>query len=99
MSKTTDSAVSRGSSVARVVATLLTAAGLLALRAGRRLIAWSALAIVVYTLVLTPLSVDNAGQFSPILYLLWVVGTSIALSRRSSVPAPGPVAAAAAQQA
>ncbi|HJQ51273.1 MAG TPA: hypothetical protein VJ838_12240 [Gaiellaceae bacterium] len=80
-------------------ATLLTAASLLALRAGRRPIAWSALAIVVYTLVLTPLSVDNAGQFSQILYLLWVVATSIALARRSSVPAPGPVAAAAAQQA
>jgi hypothetical protein len=80
-------------------ATLLAAAGLLALRAGRRLIAWSALAIVVYTLVLTPLSVDNAGQFSQILYLLWVVATSIALARRSSVPAPAPVAAAAAQQA
>ena len=80
-------------------ATLLTAAGVLALRAGRRLIASSALAIVVYTLVLTPISVDNAGQFSQILYLLWVVGTSIALSRRTSVPAPGSVAAAAAQQA
>jgi hypothetical protein len=80
-------------------ATLLTAAGLLALRAGRRMIAWSALAIVVYTLVLTPLSVDNAGQFSQILYLLWVVATSIALARRSSVHAPRPVATAAAQHA
>jgi hypothetical protein len=79
-------------------ATLLTAAGLLALRAGRRLIALSALAIVAYTLVLTPLSVDNAGQFSQILYLLWVLGTSIALARRSSVPAPRRVAAAATQQ-
>jgi hypothetical protein len=72
-------------------ATLLTAAGLLALRAGRRLIAWSALAIVLYTLVLTPLSLDNAGQFSQILYLMWVVGTSVALARRSSVLARGRV--------
>lgn len=78
-------------------ATLLSAAGLLALRAGRRVIAWSALAIVVYTLALTPLSVDNAGQFSQILYLLWVAGTSIALARRR--PAPVPVVVAAAQQA
>jgi hypothetical protein len=80
-------------------ATLLTAAGLLALRTGRRTIAWSALAIVVYTLVLTPLSVDNAGQFSQILFLLWIVATSIALARRSPVPARGAVAAPAAQQA
>ena len=78
-------------------ATLLTAAGLLALRNGLRLIAWSALAIVAYTLVLTPLSVDNAGQFSQLLYLLWIAGTSITLSRRSAVAASGPVTAAAAQ--
>jgi hypothetical protein len=76
-------------------ATLLTAAGLLALGSGRRAIAWSAFAIVVYTLVLTPLSVDNAGQFSQILYLLWVVATSVALARRSPAPAPTPVAATA----
>jgi hypothetical protein len=80
-------------------ATLLAAAGLLALRSRRRMIAWSALAIVVYTLVLTPLSVDNAGQFSQILYLLWVAATSIALTRRRSVPAPGRVAPAAVHQA
>jgi hypothetical protein len=78
-------------------ATLLTAAALLALQSGRRVIGWSALAIVAYTLVLTPLSVDNAGQFSQLLYLLWVVATSIALARRSTVPARGRVAAAAAQ--
>ena len=80
-------------------ATLLTAAGLLALRAGRRLIAWSALTIVLYTLVLTPFSVDNAGQFSQIFYLLWIAGTSIALSRKRSVRAPKPVTVATAQQA
>jgi hypothetical protein len=80
-------------------ATLLSAAGLLALRARRRIIAWCALGIVAYTLVLTPLSVDNAGQFSQILYLLWVAGTSIALARRSPRPAHQPVATAATQQA
>ena len=79
-------------------ATLLTAAGLLAIYARRRVVAWSALGIVVYTLVLTPLSVDNAGQFSQILFLFWVAGTSIALARRPAL-AQGRVAAAAAQHA
>jgi len=62
-------------------ATLLAASGLLALRAGRRAIGWSAVAIVAYTLVLTPLSFDGAGQFSQLLYLAWVVVTSIVLGR------------------
>jgi hypothetical protein len=69
-------------------ATLLAAAGLLALRAGRPAIGWSALAIVAYTLVLTPVSVDGAGQFSQLLYLLWVAVTSIALARGHRDPAP-----------
>jgi hypothetical protein len=68
-------------------ATLLTAAGLLALRKGRRAIAWSALAIVAYTIVLTPLSVDNAGQFSQLLYLLWIVAAGVALARDERAPA------------
>ena len=62
-------------------ATLLAASGLLALRAGRRAIGWSAVAIVAYTLVLTPISFDGAGQFSQLLYLAWVVVTSIVLGR------------------
>jgi hypothetical protein len=68
-------------------ATLLAAAGLLALRSGRRAIGWSALAIVGYTLVLTPLSFDGAGQFSQLLYLAWVVAISIALARGRREPA------------
>jgi hypothetical protein len=70
-------------------ATFLAAAGILALRTGRRAIAWSALAIVAYTLVLTPLSFDGAGQFSQLLYLAWVVVVSVALTRsgRESAPA------------
>jgi hypothetical protein len=68
-------------------ATLLAAAGLLAFRCGRRAIGWSALAIVVYTLVLTPLSFDGAGQFSQLFYLAWVVVTSIALARSRREPA------------
>lgn len=64
-----------------VVAGFLAAVGLLALRAGRRIVGWSALGIVAYTLVLTPLSLDNFGQFSQMFFLLWVLGTSIALAR------------------
>jgi hypothetical protein len=73
-------------------ATLLAAAGLLALRAGRRAVGWSAVAIAAYTLVLTPLSFDGAGQFSQLLYLVWVVGASIALGRASREPAAATVA-------
>ena len=71
-------------------AALLAAAAILALRVGRRIVGYAAVAIVLYTLVLTPLSVDNAGQFSQIFFLLWVVGTSIALARgeRQAVRAP-----------
>jgi hypothetical protein len=77
-----------------VVAGFLGAVGVLALRAGRRAIAWTALAIVAYTLVLTPLSFDNLGQFSQLLWPIWVVGVSFALVRsprraRAAVVAPG----------
>jgi hypothetical protein len=74
-------------------AAFLAAAGTLALRAGRRALGWSALAIAVYTLVFTPLSLDNAGQFSQLLWLAWVVCASIALVRRPRrlpVPAVAP---------
>jgi hypothetical protein len=68
-------------------ATMLAAAGILALRVGRPVIAWSALAIVAYTLVFTPLSFDGAGQFSQLLYLVGVVAVSIALTRGGREPA------------
>lgn len=64
-----------------VVAGFLAAVGLLALRAERRIVGWSALGIAAYTLVLTPLSLDNLGQFSQMFWLVWVLGTSIALAR------------------
>jgi hypothetical protein len=73
-----------------VVAGFLAAVGILALRAGRRIVGWSALGIVAYTLVLTPLSFDNLGQFSQLLWLVWVLGASIAVARsprRAPVPA------------
>jgi hypothetical protein len=72
-----------------LTAAFLTAAGILAVRAGRRALGWSAIAIVAYTLVLTPLSVDNAGQFSQLFWLAWVCCASVALARSPRrVPAP-----------
>jgi hypothetical protein len=68
-------------------ATLLAAAGILAVRVGRRSIGWSALAIAAYTLVFTAVSFDGSGQFSQLLYLLWVAVTSIALARGRREPA------------
>lgn len=76
-----------------VGAGFLAAVGILALRAGRPIAGWSALGIVAYTLVLTPLSLDNFGQFSQMFWLLWVVGVSIALAR---TPRRAPAAALAA---
>jgi hypothetical protein len=76
-----------------VVAGFLAAVGILALRAGRRIIGWSALGIVVLTLVLTPLSLDNLGQLTQMLWLFWTVGVSIALARvprRVSIPVVAP---------
>lgn len=70
-------------------ATFLAAAGILAVRRGKRVLGWSALAITAYTLVLTPVSVDGAGQFSQLLWLVWVVCASIALVRTPRrLPAP-----------
>jgi hypothetical protein len=72
-----------------LTAAFLTAAGILAVRAGRRALGWSAIAIVAYTLVLTPLSVDNAGQFSQLFWLAWVICASVALARSPRrVPVP-----------
>jgi hypothetical protein len=73
-----------------LTAAFLAAAGILAIRAGRRALGWSAIAITAYTLVLTPLSVDDFGQFSQLLWLVWVVCASVALvrsPRRMPVPA------------
>ena len=75
-----------------LTATFLAAAGILALRAERRALGWSALAIVAYTLILTPLSVDNAGQFAQLFWLVWVVCASVALAR-SERRAPAPAIA------
>lgn len=53
----------------------------LALAAGRRIVGWSALGIAAFTLVAVAADPSNAGQFSSMLWLLWIAGTSIALAR------------------
>ena len=59
----------------------LVAAGPLALAAGRRVIGWSALGIAGVILVTTAVSLDNLGQMSNMLWLIWIAGTGIALAR------------------
>jgi hypothetical protein len=71
----------------------LLAAGPLALQAGRRRLGWSAIAVALIVLVLTPISLDNLAQLANFLWLLWIVGASLALARRRSAPV-GAVAAA-----
>jgi hypothetical protein len=66
----------------------LLAVGALALSSGRRLLGRSAIAVAVIQLVTTAVSVDNLGQMTFTLWLIWIVGASIALARRRRVPAP-----------
>lgn len=54
----------------------------LALAAGRRIIGWTAVAFAAFTLVGVAASPGDAGQFSVLLVLFWIAGTSIALARR-----------------
>ena len=56
----------------------------LALGSARRIVGWSAVAIAAYTLVAAATSPANAGQFSVLLWLVWIVGTSVALGRGSA---------------
>jgi len=70
----------------------LLAVGPLALQAGRRTIGWSAIAVAAIVVVATPTSVDGIAQLANFLWLIWIVGTSVALGRapsdRVSVVAP-----------
>ena len=59
----------------------LTAVAPLALAGGRRVLGWSAVAVAAFTLIGTAASPENAGQFSSMLWLFWIVGASIALVR------------------
>jgi hypothetical protein len=53
----------------------------MALAAGRRIIGWSAVGISLVVLVTTAVSLDNLGQMSNLLWLLWIAGTSVSLAR------------------
>jgi hypothetical protein len=76
-----------------LAAFFLLAVGPLALRAGRRMLGWSAIAVAATVLVLTPISVDDLAQMANFLWLIWIVAASFALARRRDAPA-GVLAAA-----
>jgi hypothetical protein len=59
----------------------LLAAGSLALAAGRRALGRGAIGIAGVQLVTTAVSVDNFGQMSFALWLVWIVWASVALAR------------------
>jgi hypothetical protein len=63
----------------------LLAVGPLAFQAGRRALGWSAIAVAALVLVLTPISLDNLAQLANFVWLLWIVGASVALARRGGV--------------
>jgi hypothetical protein len=63
----------------------LIAVGVLALQSGHRRIGWSGFAVAAITLVVTPLSVDNIAQMANLLWLIWIVATSVALARAPRV--------------
>lgn len=71
----------------------LTAVAPLALAAGRRGVGWSAVAVAAFTLIGTAASPQNAGQLSSVLWLIWIVGASIALVRREPRPVLKPATA------
>jgi hypothetical protein len=67
----------------------------MALAGGRRIIGWSAIIISLVLLATTAVSLDNLGQMSNFLWLLWIVGTSVSLTRDSRTEAtPAQVALA-----
>jgi hypothetical protein len=71
-----------------LAAFFLLAMGPLALASGRRVLGWTALATAAITLVTTAVSLDNLGQMANMLWLAWVVGASVALSRGERAPTP-----------
>jgi len=66
----------------------------MALADGRRVVGWSAVGVSLVTLVTTAVSLDNLGQMSNILWLLWIIGTSVSLARGSTEAARTEVALA-----
>ena len=64
----------------------LLAVGPLALMSDRRGLGWTAIGTAAIILVLTAVSLDNLGQLSNVLWLIWIVGASIALGRGERAP-------------
>jgi hypothetical protein len=73
-----------------LTAFFLLAAGTLALAAGRRALGRSAIAVAVIQLVCTAASVDNLGQMTFFLWLVWIVYASVTLGlgRRAQATSP-----------
>ena len=73
-----------------LTAFFLLAAGSLAFAAGRRALGRSAIAIAAIQLVTTAASVDNLGQMSFFLWLVWIVYASVTLGlgRRARATSP-----------
>jgi hypothetical protein len=70
----------------------LLAAGPLAPASGRRTLGWSAIAIALLTLVLTPALLEYGGQAGYFLWLGWVVYASVSLGRGARAPEAAAVA-------
>jgi hypothetical protein len=64
-----------------LAAFFLLAAGPLALASGRRALGWSAIAIALVTLVLTPALREHGGQAGYFLWLGWILYASVSLAR------------------
>ena len=65
----------------------LMAVGPLAIGSGRRALGWSAIGTAALTLLFTAVSLDNLGQMTNLLWLIWIVGASVALARGERSPA------------
>jgi hypothetical protein len=59
----------------------------MAIATGRRMIGWSAIGVSLLILVTTAVSLDNLGQMSNLLWLLWIVAASVSLARGSDAKA------------
>jgi hypothetical protein len=70
-----------------MMAFFLLAIGVPAVRQGRRVLGWTAVAAGLFTLVATAISIDTVGQMSTLVFFAWVAAASIGLVRHRSTPA------------
>jgi hypothetical protein len=66
----------------------LFAAGPAAILSGRTVLGWSGVAVAAVILATTAVSLDNLGQMSNFLWLLWIIGASVSLARERRAEAP-----------